>query len=50
MTGEGIPLAAAMRALVLVVYDENDWQRRGLPLRKAFRRQVIKFSALSPSY
>ncbi len=36
------------RALVLVVYDENDWQRRGLPLRKAFRRQVIKFLGTFP--
>lgn len=36
------------RALVLVIYDENDWQRRGLPLRKAFRRQVIKFLGTFP--
>ncbi|WP_095201116.1 RDD family protein [Mesorhizobium carmichaelinearum] len=36
------------RALVLVVYDENNWQRRGLPLQKAFRRQVIKFLGAFP--
>ncbi|MFA6156714.1 RDD family protein [Mesorhizobium sp.] len=36
------------QALVLVVYDENDWQRRGLPLQKAFRRQVIKFLGAFP--
>jgi len=36
------------RALVLVVYDENDWQRRGLPLQKAFRRQLIKFLGAIP--
>lgn len=36
------------RALVLVVYDENNWQRRGLPLQKAFRRQLIKFLGAVP--
>ena len=36
------------RALVLVVYDENNWQRRGLPLQKAFRRQLIKFLGAFP--
>lgn len=36
------------RALTLVVYDENDWRRRGLPLQKAFRRQVIKFLGTFP--
>lgn len=36
------------RALTLVVYDENDWRRRGLPLQKAFRRQVIKFLGAFP--
>ncbi|QKD01325.1 RDD family protein [Mesorhizobium loti] len=36
------------RALVLVVYDEHNWQRRGLPLQKAFRRQLIKFLGAFP--
>jgi hypothetical protein len=36
------------RALVLVVYDEPNWQRRGLPLQKAFRRQLIKFLGAFP--
>jgi len=36
------------RALVLVVYDEHNWQTRGLPLQKAFRRQLIKFLGVFP--
>jgi hypothetical protein len=36
------------RALVLVVYDRDKWQRRGLPLQKAFRRQLIKFLGAFP--
>lgn len=36
------------QALVLVVYDENNWQRRGLPLQKAFRRQAMKFLGTLP--
>ncbi|MEZ2333550.1 RDD family protein [Mesorhizobium sp. RCC_202] len=36
------------RALVLVVYDRDNWQRRGLPLQKAFRRQLIKFLGAIP--
>jgi hypothetical protein len=35
-------------ALTLVVYDEPNWQRRGLPLQKAFRRQLIKFLGAFP--
>jgi len=35
-------------ALVLVVYDEPNWQRRGLPLQKAFRRQLMKFLGAFP--
>jgi hypothetical protein len=36
------------RALVLVVYDQDHWQRRGLPLQKALRRQAIKFLGALP--
>lgn len=36
------------RALMLVVYDKDLWQRRGLPLQKAFRRQLIKFLGAFP--
>ncbi|RWL44645.1 MAG: hypothetical protein EOR60_17175 [Mesorhizobium sp.] len=36
------------RALVLVVYDRDNWQRRGLPLQKAFHRQLIKFLGAFP--
>lgn len=36
------------RALVLVVYDQDHWQRRGLPLQKAFHRQLIKFLGAFP--
>jgi hypothetical protein len=36
------------RALVLVVYDKDNWQRRGLSLEKAFRRQLVKFLGAFP--
>lgn len=36
------------RALSLVVHDEYDWHRAGLPPSKAVRRQVIKFLGTVP--
>ncbi|AZO11070.1 MULTISPECIES: RDD family protein [unclassified Mesorhizobium] len=36
------------RALSLVVHDEYDWHRTGLSVRKAVRRQVIKFLGVVP--
>lgn len=45
MSGQSV----GKRALSLVVRDEYDWQRVGLPPKKAARRQVIKFLGTVPS-